>query len=441
MDRMKLENIIKSDDENAIRNALRVFSFHEILELINRSSTDELEKIFRKLPLVQYVNIMPYLTNEQLNFACSAKDHGFISKAINHLDSDDAVHILRRIDSKVRSSILSGLEQETEISKLLAYDAETAGGIMQAEILKYESQLTVRDLIRDLKNRKINIEEFYKIYIVDKENNLQGEIPLNKLIYTDPNDKVSDLLESVEFSVVPEMDQEMVAKEMAKHDLMVLPVVNNSGKLLGRITFDDIQDVIESEAKEDIALYAGTFIGDLDTQTSLLKSASFRLPWLLFGIVSSIASAKLIGLFAFFGEKSLVLASLAPMIMTCSGNVGAQTSMINARELSNEKDPQFYRFLLKKELGLSFLISTSLGLFSGLICYLLYQNFLLVYSIISGTVLSIITCSIMGVVLPNIFNKLNIDPALSTGPLMTPLCDVIALISFFGGAYFFILFQ
>lgn len=438
MNDIKLESIIKSGDENAIRNALRVFSFHEILNLINRSGTDKMEIIFRKLPLVQYVNVIPYLTDEQLQFACQAKDGEFISKVINHLDSDDAVNILRRLEGKTRSEILEGLDQQNEISKLLAYDAETAGGIMQAEILKYPSHLSVRDLIRDLKNKNVDIENFYKIYVVDSDNVLKGEVPLNRLIYANPDEPIDKMIEEVEHTVSPHMDQELVAKEMAKYDLMVLPVVNQNKRLLGRITFDDIQDVMEVEAKEDIALYAGTFIGDLDNQTSLLKSASFRLPWLLFGIFSSLASAKLIGMFEFFGEKSLILASLAPMIMTSSGNVGAQTSMINARELSNEKDPAFYRFLLKKELGLSLLISVALGFFAGSMCYLLYQSEILVYAIFLGTICSIITCSLIGVILPHIFNKLNIDPALSTGPLMTPLCDVIALMSFFLGSYFFV---
>ncbi len=436
--KIKLESIIKSEDENAIRNALRVFSFHEILELISRSKTEELELILKKLPLLQYVNILPYLTDEQLEFACEAKDTEFIAKAINHLDSDDAVNILRRIDGVHRAEVLEGLDQKADISRLLAYEPETSGGIMQAEVLKYPMGLSVRELIRDLKYKKVNIESFYKIYIVDKENFLKGEIPLSKLIYTDPDDLVDDLIEETNLTVSPHMDQEMVAKEMAKHDVMVLPVVSEQGKLLGRITFDDIQDVIESEAKEDIALYAGTFVGELDTQTSILKSAGFRLPWLLFGVLSSLASAKLIGMFEFFGSQSLVLVSLAPMIMTSSGNVGAQTSMINARELSNEKDPEFYRFLLKKEFGLSLVISLSLGIFAGLMCYLLYQNLVLVYCIFLGTVLSIVTCSAAGVILPNLFNKLNIDPALSTGPLMTPLCDVIALLSFFFGAYIFV---
>lgn len=435
---ISLEKIVKSGDIHAIRNSLRVISYHEILDVINHSDDASLRVIFSYLPLSNYIHIFPYLSAFQLKVAVESKDDEFIAKVLNHLESDDAVGILRRIPKSYCQFILPKLEKAALMARLLSFDPETAGGIMQTEVLKFPGNHTVKELVRFLKELRIDTDLYFKVFIVDDKRQLLGEIALNKLIYSETTDQLNSIMDKIEQFVHPDMDQEQVAQIMAKHDLIVIPVVDDKNRLLGRITFDDIQDIIEQEAKEDIALYAGTSKDEFESSSSIFKSASYRLPWLFFGIFSAMGSAKLIGLFKIFGDQSLILASLAPMIMTSSGNVGAQTSMINAQELSNQKDPRFYRFLLKKEIGLSFIISLSLACVAGALSYILYGNETLTFTMFVGTITSIITCSIMGVLLPNIFVKLKIDPALSTGPLMTPLCDIIALLSFFMGCYFFV---
>ena len=185
----------------------------------------------------------------------------------------------------------------------------------------------------------------------------------------------------------------------------------------------------------DIALFAGTSPEEFETTSSTLKVVYYRLPWLLFGIFGSLIAAKLITLFDHFPGKALLLASLAPLIMTASGNIGAQTSMINARELSQDDMGVLFKTLLKKEIVLALIIAVIVSILSGITSYFLYFDQQLSISLLIGTLFSIITSSTLGVIIPYLFKILNIDPALATGPLMTPLCDVVALTSFFVGAY------
>jgi magnesium transporter len=436
MNHQKLVKILQSGKPDVIKKLLKVLGFQEILDVMDFENKEIVQTILTNLPLTKCSQVIPFFEQEQLDLIIQLRDQKFLTSVLNRLDSDDVTGLLRKMPHETAQQLLDQLDDKVKIHKLLSYPPETAGGIMQCELLKYQTSHTIAQVIKDLKKAGLQIDQFYKIYVLDGEV-LVGTVGLTTLIYAEPNSTLKEVAKPITHSVTPEIDQEEVAHIFAEHDLTVIPVIDEQMHLLGRITFDDIHDIVEEEADEDIAHFAGTFKEEVaNRQTPLIKKAFYRMPWLLFGIGGSVVSAKLISMLDFFNQSSLILASLAPLVMTTSGNIGAQTSMINARELSldSDKGGLLLKNYLKSEVLLSIIIALSISLISGLASYALFQQKLITLALVVGTLMSIITSSILGVLVPHGFNKLNIDPALATGPLMTPLCDIVALCSFFLGA-------
>ena len=329
-------------------------------------------------------------------------------------------------------------EDYEDVSELLKFDEESAGGLMARELVTVLAGKSISDVISTIRSEHDSIEHIQYIYVVDSEGVLLGTIPVINLLVTDPSKKVEEVMERDVLTVTADTDQEEVAAMFSKYDLYSMPVVDENGRLAGRITVDDIIDVIEEEATEDITMMAGT--GDEEFyERSPIKLSRARLPWLLTGLFGGIASAVIMNNFKESLESVLTLVFFVPVIMAMGGNVGIQSSAIVVRELAlgglsvSQTGGKLLREL-KVSLINGFVIGTVL-----LITVTIWQHDYRL-GLLLGICMFIIICwaTIMGAFIPLMLKKAKIDPALATGPFITTFNDILGIAIYLGIATIFL---
>jgi magnesium transporter len=359
---------------------------------------------------------------------------------IDFMASDDATDIINLLEPGVAGAVLRRISREDyeDVSELLKFDEESAGGLMARELVTVRAGRTIADVIAVLREEHDSVEHLQYIYVVDSQEVLLGTIPVINLLITDPARRVEEVMDRDVITVGAETDQEDVAAMFAKYDLFSMPVVDDSGRLAGRITVDDIIDVIEEEATEDITMMAGT--GDEEFyEKSPVKLSRARLPWLLTGLCGGIASAFIMNSFKTSLESVLTLAFFVPVIMAMGGNVGIQSSAIVVRELA-------LGGLSVSQTGGKLLRELKVSIINGLV---IGTVLLLAVSIWQGDFrlgallgicmfIIIFWATIMGAFIPLMLKKAKIDPALATGPFITTFNDIVGIAIYLGIASLFL---
>jgi magnesium transporter len=329
--------------------------------------------------------------------------------------------------------VLVGLDIELrlQVTELLRYDEDVAGGLMAKELIRARSNWTVVQCIEEIRKQAENVSKFYNVYVVDDYDKLLGLVALQDLIISDARTVVSEIYDDDVVSVETHMSDLEVAEVMQKYDLESVPVINSIGRLVGRITIDDVLDVITEQAEEDRQLMSG-ISEDVEEYDSVWRNTRARLPWLIVGIVGGIISAKFMGLFEQELARITAIAFFIPLIQATGGNVGIQSSSLIVQSLAN---PGFVEEGLLKRLGKVFLVAIVNGFFLSLIVFV--SNILLDDSADLAMVVSlalfsvVIFASFIGTVTPLILNKLGFNPALASGPFITTTNDLLGL-----GVYF-----
>ncbi|HRW98246.1 MAG TPA: magnesium transporter, partial [Cyclobacteriaceae bacterium] len=357
-----------------------------------------------------------------------------LTAIIDRLDSDDAADILNELPIKTREEVLAGLDAvlRSQVIDLLRYDENVAGGLMAKELIKAKSHWTVVQCIDEIRKQVENVSKFYAVYVVDDQNKLLGRVPLQKLILTDSNTKVEDIYDPDLISVETHMEDTEVASVMRKYDLEAVPVVNVYGQLVGRITIDDVVDVITEQAEEERQLMSG-ISEDVEEDDSIWRLTRARLPWLVIGIIGGLISVQFIGVFEGDLLRITAIAFFIPLIQATGGNVGIQSSSIVVQSLAN---PGFVEDGLWKRLTKVFLVAVLNGFLLALIVLganLLFgaggDRLAIVVSIALFTV--VLAASFIGTVTPLVLNKFGFNPALASGPFITTINDLLGL-----GIYF-----
>lgn len=353
---------------------------------------------------------------------------------IENLDSDDAADILQELSQEKKEEVIANiddLEQAGDIVDLLNYEEGTAGAIMGKEYVSIDSRLSVKDAIVELRKQADEVEQIYTIYVEDENNILLGRLSLKKLLVANTKAKISNLYVHDIQSVKVSDNQEEVAHLMKKYDLVALPVVDDLGRLQGRITIDDAVDVLTEEAEKDYQMASG-LSEDVESTDNVWTSTRGRLPWLVLGLVGGIFGARVIGIYE--SDLSLYpeMAMFIPLVAAMAGNVGVQSSAIVVKGLANNTLGLggIWQQLLKE---------LSVALINAMVCSIL----LLVYNISFQTSLNlsytvslalfavIVFAALFGTFVPMILNKYKIDPALATGPFITTVNDISGLIIYF----------
>ncbi|WP_339903574.1 magnesium transporter [uncultured Cyclobacterium sp.] len=358
-----------------------------------------------------------------------------LATLIDHMDSDDAVDILNQLVVNDREAVISHLEVKEKslyIIELLRYDEDSAGGLMAKEIIKANLNWTVVQTIDEIRRQAENVEKIFSIYVVDNKEQLLGRVALKKLILASSNTKVADVYEENIISVPTYMEGEEVAEIMRKYDLEAVPVVNVKNKLVGRITVDDILDLIRDQAEEDIQAMTG-FSDDVEESDSVYRLSRARLPWLLIGMVGGLLGAGFIGFFEEGLNAVTALAFFIPLITATGGNVGIQSSTLIVQSLANRsvfEDSLTKRLL--KVLLVAVLNGLVLALFVMGTVVFLYDKEVKFGLVVSIALFSVVLlASFMGTLTPIILDKLGINPAMASGPFITTANDLMGLAVYF----------
>ena len=351
---------------------------------------------------------------------------------VDNMDSDDAADIISELPENKKQEVLSHLEDQdlaSDIVDLLNYDEDTAGGLMAKELIKVNSNWSVMRCVKEMRRQAEDVELVYTIYVVDDDNVLLGTLSLKRLLLTNSKAIISNIMKEDIIKVSATMNQEEVANTMNKYDLIVLPVVNDLNQLIGRITADDVMDIMKEEAEKDYQMASG-ISEDVESSDTVWEITRARLPWLLIGMLGGLFGAKVIGIFDI--EKNYQMAFFIPLIAAMGGNVGVQSAAIVVQSLAGGTTTlgNISQRLIK-ELGVA--------LVNGIICssIILLAAYLLGYSLLLSITVSIALLSVIifaalfGTFIPLTLDKYNIDPALATGPFITTINDVLGLFIYF----------
>lgn len=434
--RERFQQAIDEKDETFIRQSLEGIKPADISSLLYEFDTEDSKYVIDLLTSDIRAEIINDLDEDIRDKFLKVFDPSEITAIVNHLDSDDAVDILNELPVKEREEVIAGLdneEKEANILDLLRYEEDVAGGLMAKELIKANVNWTVVQCIEEIRRQAENVQKLYSVYVVDDNERLMGRVSLKKIILSNDKTKIADIYEPDLIAAETYMSEEEVAIIMRKYDLEAIPVVNVQGKLLGRITIDDIVDVITEIAEEERQLMAG-ISEDVEEDDTVWMLTRARLPWLLIGIIGGIVSAKFMGIFEDELLKVTAIAFFIPLIQATGGNVGIQSSSIVVQSLAN---PSAFSDKLAKRLFKVLLVAILNGAVLALIVYgvniLLGGETRLSFVVSLALFCVVLIASLMGTITPLILNRFGFNPALASGPFITTTNDLLGL-----GIYFYI---
>ena len=351
---------------------------------------------------------------------------------IENLDSDDAADIIADLPSEKKVEVLShieDIEHASDIVDLLSYPENTAGGLMAKELIKVNEKWAVLRCVREMRKQAEEVDKVYTIYVVDDDDVLLGTLSLKKLLLSTEKTFIKNIYNEKVFSVKANSDDEEVANIMEKYDLIVLPVVDDLNRLIGRITIDDVVDVMKEEAMEDYNKASG-ISEQVDASDNVLTLTRARLPWLLIGLMGGIMGAEVIGIFDI--ENNIELAFFTPLIAAMGGNVGVQSAAIIVQGLaSNNLGMDSLAQRLIKELGVALLNGIICSGLIMIITSLIGYPYSISFTVSISLMAVIIFAALFGTFIPLVLDKYKIDPALATGPFITTVNDVLGLFIYF----------
>lgn len=430
----QLEQLIQNKDDQQLEVLLNDLHHADIAEILDELDFDEATYIFKVLDSEKTAEILLELEDDLREKILSRLSPKEIAEELDELETNDAADIIAELSQSKKQEVISELqdvEHAKDIVDLLRYKEDTAGGIMHKELVKVNENWNVFTCIKQMRIQAENISRVHSIYVVDDEDRLLGRLSLKDLLTTSIKTPISEVYIKKLNSVMVDTEDVEVARIMQKYDLEAIPVTDEMGRLVGRITIDDIVDVIKDEATEDYQLAAG-ISQDVEADDSILELTKARLPWLVLALLGGFVSVKVLGLFGGAMANHGNLFFFTPLIAAMAGNVGVQSSAIIVQGLANDTLSGSLFNRLIKEVSLSLLNGVILAtiLFLG-------SHFLLNVEIIIGIIVTIalisviIIASLIGTFVPILLDKFGIDPALATGPFITTSNDICGILIYF----------
>lgn len=362
-----------------------------------------------------------------------------IAEQADQLDTDDATDLLGELEDSDKEEVISQMEDRehaSEIIDLLRYDEDSAGGLMQTEFIVAREKWNVKRCVIEMRKQAEEVEKVYSIYVIDDEDRLLGILSLRRLLFAEPNALIKEIYSSENIHYVKTNESEVtVAEIMEKYDLVTIPVVDMQQKLVGRITIDDVVDVIREEAERDFQMASG-ISENVESSSSILKNTRSRLPWILIGLAGGVMSSQIIR--GYESTLSIIptLAFFIPLIASTAGNIGVQSSAIVVQGLASN---DFQMKGIMRRVGKESVI----GMIVGLICSVVIFGFSfffggddkLAITLAASLFVVVLFSAILGTLIPLLLDRLKIDPALATGPFITTANDIIGLSIYFLIAY------
>jgi magnesium transporter len=406
----------------------------DIAEILTYFSIDEVLKLLDALPKEKLSGILIYtdedIREEILETLTGAEIALLVS---DNMNTDDAVDIISELSEEKKHDVLSNIDDldfAKDLADLLTHAEGTAGALMATELVKVNKNWTVLRCVREMRRQAEEIDVVHAVYVVDNNDILLGSLSLKKLLTTSTKTEISEIFEKSIRSVTSTTEDAEVTRIMKKYDLFVVPVIDEIGRLLGRITLDDVVDIIQEEADSNYQLMSG-LSDEVSNEDGLFQTTKARLPWLLIGLLGGVLTSTVIS-----GNESEItlipqIVFFIPLIAAMGGNVGVQSSAIVVQAIANSTLQKNIWKRLARELGV--------GLFNGLICAMVIviyswamgQGFLFAIAVGSSLLAVVLFASLFGTAIPWVLNRYNIDPALATGPFITTTNDVLGLSIYF----------
>jgi magnesium transporter len=405
----------------------------DIAELIEELDEEQGKLLFELFEDEDSAEILVELDDEYREFVLEdLTSQEIAEELIENLDSDDAADIIADLSLEKKAEVLSlieDIEHASDIVDLLSYPENTAGGLMAKELIQVNDKWSVLRCVREMRKQAEEVDKVYTIYVVNDNNILLGTLSLKKLLLTSEKTFIKNVYNEKVISVKANFDDEEVANIMDKYDLIVLPVVDDLNRLIGRITIDDVVDVIKEEAMEDYNKASG-ISEQVDSSDNIVTLTRARLPWLIIGLMGGIMGAQVMGIFDI--QNNIELAFFTPLIAAMGGNVGVQSAAIIVQGLaSNSLGMDTLGQRLFKELGVAMLNGIICSALIMLITFVLGYPSTIYFTVSISLMAVIIFAALFGTFIPLALNKYKIDPALATGPFITTVNDVLGLFIYF----------
>ncbi|MBK5251487.1 MAG: magnesium transporter [Peptostreptococcaceae bacterium] len=395
-------------------------------KLISVLSWDKISDVLEEVETPVFINLISAFTKDQKRMI------------LEEMGQDDVVDLIASLDDEMQKELLSLLnsEEASKLQELLFYGNDTAGGIMTKDYIAVKKDISVYQAIEEVRVQATEAETVYYVYVVDHMERLVGVLSLRELIVTKPNKIIEEIMKEQVIKVNVATDQEEVAKMVAKYNLIAIPVVDDDDIIKGIITVDDIIDVIEREATEDIYKFAGTNEGEYKMKDSFPKriwaSVSSRLPWLVVTVFGGILSAKIIGGFEATLNSNTAIAYFIPLLAGMGGNVGTQSSTLTVRGLATGQiDSKEVLKIVLHEFSVGFLVGLVCSLMVAVLTFILQGEMLL--SLIIGVSMwaNMITAATIGTLVPLVFKRVGVDPAVASAPFISTTIDITGISIYF----------
>ncbi|MFN2260924.1 MAG: magnesium transporter [Psychroflexus sp.] len=429
----KIQALVEEKNDQDLAFHLEEFHHADIAEILDELRMDEATYIIKLLGSEQTSEVLMEMDEDDREKILSNLNAQEIADEISEMDTDDAADIISELSEDIKTQVISNIQDKAHaenIVELLRYDEDSAGGLMAKELIKVNENWSVTGCMAEMRNQAENVTRVHSIYVVDNKGKLKGRLSLKDLI-TAPNDaEIADVyITNVDYVDVHTPGDE-VARVMQKYDLEAIPVVDEFGRLVGRITVDDIIDFIKEEAEKDYQMAAG-ISEDVEADSSVWQLTRARLPWLILGLFGGLGAVYVMQGFDTALEQYEILFFFTPLIAAMAGNVGVQSSAIIVQGLANDsvKDSLIKRLL--KEIGLGVINGTALAILVMVFGFVTSMSILVSVTIAVSILSVIIMAALIGTFIPIILNKRGIDPAIATGPFITTSNDILGILAYF----------
>ncbi len=431
----KVAKLIANKDGHAIKIVLQEVHFADIADLLEELKSKDATYLIKLLESEITSEVLMELDEDVREKILDRLSPEEIAQELEEMDTDDAADVIAELDDHIQKKVIEKIEDEThasDIVELLKYDEDTAGALMAKELVQVKESWTVASCVREMRIQAENVTRVHSIYVTDNEGKLKGRLSLKDLLTASAKTHISEVyIPKVDYVTVNTEDEE-VARIMQKYDLEAIPVVDEEGVLVGRITIDDIVDFIKEEAEKDYQMAAG-ISQDVEADDSILQLTKARLPWLVLGLLGGLGSVFILQSFeSIMNNPELkTLFFFTPLIAAMAGNVGVQSSAIIVQGLANDvvKGSLFNRLL--KEVGLALINGSILGVLVILFGFVMQYEIEFSLTIAISMLTVIIIAALIGTFVPIILDKKGIDPAIATGPFITTSNDIFGIFLFF----------
>ncbi len=430
----QIEQYITNDDGDALKGLLHDFHFADIAELLQELNHEEATYLVKLLDSEITSEALMELDDDFRERILDNLSPSEIADELDEMDTDDAADIIAELDDHIQKQVIDHIEDEdhaADIVDLLRYDEDTAGGLMAKELVRVKETWTVAGCVREMRRQAENVTRVHSIYVTDKHGKLKGRLSLKDLLTASGKAHISDIyIPKVDYVNV-HTEAEDVARIMQKYDLEAIPVVDDEGILVGRITIDDIVDFIKEEAEKDYQMAAG-ISQDVEADDSIFKHTKARLPWLMIGMLGGLGAASIITGFQSMMITFPKIIIFVPLIQATAGNVGVQSSAIVVQGLANDTIKGNIITRLLKESLLALVNGIAIALVVLIIShFLFFTTYLESISIGIAIISVIILAALIGTFIPIVLDKRGIDPAVATGPFITTSNDIFGILTYF----------